>query len=105
VSVSDPRINPDGEKIAFVHSTVNHDEDKYNRHIWLVDTATGKLTQFTCRVGSDTYQRWSPEGDKLLFLSNGRQEDTAIHHQPQGGRGAADRGHCARALKIQSLAE
>lgn len=75
VFVSDPQISPDGKKIAFVHSKIDYDEDKYLRHIWLTDTETGKHTQFTSGPGSDTYPRWSPKGDKLLFLSNGRQPD------------------------------
>ncbi len=75
VFVSDPQISPNGSKIAFVHTTINHEENKYNRHIWLADTETGKQVQYTHGPGSDTYPRWSPKGDKLLFLSNGRQPD------------------------------
>jgi dipeptidyl aminopeptidase/acylaminoacyl peptidase len=73
--VSDPQISSDGSKIAFVLSEINHDEDKYMRHIWLAETSTGKLSQFTYGPGADTYPRWSPDGKKLLFLSNGRQPD------------------------------
>jgi dipeptidyl aminopeptidase/acylaminoacyl peptidase len=73
--VSDPQISPDGSKIAFVLSEINHDDDKYMRHIWLAETSTGKLSQFTYGPGADTYPRWSPDGKKLLFLSNGRQPD------------------------------
>ena len=73
--VSDPQINPDGSKIAFVLSTIDYEEDTYRRHIWLVDTETGEPRQFTYGPGADTYPRWSPEGEKLLFLSNGRQPD------------------------------
>ncbi len=72
--VSDPQINPDGSKIAFVLSTIDYEEDTYRRHIWLVDT-TGEPRQFTYGPGADTYPRWSPSGGKLLFLSNGRQPD------------------------------
>ena len=74
--VSDPQINPDGTKTAFVLSEIDYKEDKYHRHIWLAETETGKLTQFTHGPGSDTYPNWSPDGRKLLFLSNGRQTDT-----------------------------
>ncbi len=73
--VSDPQISSDGSKTAFVLSEINHDEDKYMRHIWLAETSTGKLSQFTYGPGADTYPRWSPDGEKLLFLSNGRQPD------------------------------
>lgn len=73
--VSDPRISPDGSKIAFVVSVINYDDNKYRRNIWLSDTETGELTQFTHGSGSDTGPRWSPDGTKLLFLSNGRVKD------------------------------
>ncbi|TRO52456.1 S9 family peptidase [Candidatus Bathyarchaeota archaeon] len=73
--VSDPQISPDGSRIAFVYSEIDHEEDKYLRHIWFAETSTGKLTQFTYGPGADTYPRWSPDGKKLLFLSNGRQPD------------------------------
>lgn len=74
--VSDPQISPDGPRIAFVLSEINHEEDKYERHLWIADTKTGGLTQFTHGPGSDTYPRWSSDGETLLFLSNGRQPDT-----------------------------
>lgn len=73
--VSDPQISPDGEKVAFVLSTINHKEDRYDRHIWLADTGSGKATQFTHGIGRDTYPRWSPDGRSLLFLSSGRDPD------------------------------
>ncbi|MFH2110199.1 MAG: S9 family peptidase [Candidatus Bathyarchaeota archaeon] len=73
--LSDPQMRPDGSRIAFVVSTINHDEDRYERHIWMADTETGELTQFTGGPGSDTGPRWSPDGTKLLFLSRGREPE------------------------------
>jgi dipeptidyl aminopeptidase/acylaminoacyl peptidase len=73
--VSDPQISPDSSKIVFVLSEIDYDEDKYLRHLWIADTDSDKLTQFTYGPGADTYPRWSPDGKSLLFLSNGRQPD------------------------------
>ena len=71
--VSDPQVSPDGEKIAFVLSKINYEEDAYERHIWMIDRASGEMTQFTYGPGRDNYPRWSPDGRWLLFLSRGRQ--------------------------------
>jgi dipeptidyl aminopeptidase/acylaminoacyl peptidase len=73
--VSDPQISPDGSMIAFVLSAVNHKEDRYERHLWMAETGTGALHQFTRGAGSDTSPRWSPDGSKLLFLSRGREPE------------------------------
>ncbi len=70
--VSDPQVSPDGEKIAFVLSKINYEEDAYERHIWMIDRASGEMTQFTYGPGRDNYPRWSPDGRWLLFISSGR---------------------------------
>jgi len=76
--VSDPQMSPDGSKVAFVLSTINHGEDAYERHIWMADAGTGGLTQFTGGPGADTNPRWSPDGSKLFFTSRGREPDKKI---------------------------
>ena len=85
--VSDPQVSPDGEKIAFVLSTVNHEKDAYDRHIWMADVSTGEISQFTHGPGSDTYPRWSPDGRRLLFLSRGREPEkrTQLYVRPRTG--------------------
>jgi dipeptidyl aminopeptidase/acylaminoacyl peptidase len=73
--VSDPQISPDGDKIAFVLSAIDYEEDSYDRHIWMADRASGATEQFTYGGGRDTYPRWSLDGGQLLFLSSGRAPD------------------------------
>ena len=73
--VSDPQMSPDGSHVAFVLSTVNHEKDRYDRHIWMAETDTGTLYQFTYGQGADTTPKWSPDGSRLLFLSRGREPD------------------------------
>jgi dipeptidyl aminopeptidase/acylaminoacyl peptidase len=41
----------------------------------MADTATGKVGQFTYGPNADTYPRWSPDGERLLFLSKGRKPE------------------------------
>ena len=73
--VSDPQISPDGSKIAFVVSVIDYEENKYKRSLWLADTESGELSQFTHGSGSDNNPRWSPDGMKLLFIAIGRETD------------------------------
>ncbi|MGD2200879.1 MAG: hypothetical protein PVJ38_04510, partial [Candidatus Bathyarchaeota archaeon] len=73
VFVSDPQISPDGDKVAFVHTKVDYENDGYIKHIWIWDRETGKAQQFTSGTGNDSNPRWSPDGEKLLFLSSKRQ--------------------------------
>src|SRR5579883_2667548 len=37
--LSDARISPGGERVAFVHTTLDEAEDDYRSQIWLADTA------------------------------------------------------------------
>jgi len=76
VFISDPQMSPDGSKVAYVHTTIDYEENDYVKHIWLHDVATGRDTQFTSGPGKDSNPRWSPSGEKLLFLSSGRQPES-----------------------------
>ena len=73
--VSDPQVSPDGKNIAYVHTNINYDKDGYEKHIWMIDTASGEKKQFTHGESKDTYPRWSPDGKLLMFLSGGRQPE------------------------------
>ncbi len=75
VFISDPQISTDGLKTAYVHTTIDYEENDYVKHIWIHDNRTGMDTQFTYGNGRDTYPRWSPDGEKLLFLSKGREPE------------------------------
>ncbi len=85
--VSDPQVSPDGGRVAFVLSEINYERDAYDRHVWVAETATGRHEQFTFGEGSDAYPRWSPDGGRLLLLSNGRQPDkkTQLYVIPVAG--------------------
>ncbi len=69
---SDPRLNPDGERIAFLVTQMDLEEDRYLRRIWLWDGSSARpLTSGP----ADTSPRWSPDGKKLAFLRKVDAED------------------------------
>ncbi len=67
--ISDPQVSPDGQRVAFVVTTLSEEQDEYLANIWLVDTAGGAPRRFTTGPGRDTTPRWSPEGTRLAFVS------------------------------------
>jgi dipeptidyl aminopeptidase/acylaminoacyl peptidase len=66
--LSDPQLSPDAKWIAYTVSTPDLDANHSVRDIWLVPTTGGEPRQLT-RGGSDTRPRWSPDGQKLAFIS------------------------------------
>lgn len=70
VRASEPRISPDGERVAFVR-TVPRDDERYEATIHTVALAGGEPRRFALAEGVDSEPRWSPSGDRLAFVSEG----------------------------------
>jgi dipeptidyl aminopeptidase/acylaminoacyl peptidase len=67
--VSEPQIHPDGQRIAFVVTTLSEAGDEYLSTIWVVGVDGGPPRQFTRGPRRDTAPRWSPDGRWLAFVS------------------------------------
>lgn len=64
---SDPRLSPDGLHTAYVVSSPNLEDDRYDRIVWVDDTP------LTSGPGGSS-PRWSPDGTRLAFLHS--QDDS-----------------------------
>ncbi|MDQ3411641.1 MAG: hypothetical protein M3509_05925, partial [Chloroflexota bacterium] len=68
--VSDPRLSPDGSRVAYVVTTLDKDADDYFAAIWLVPRQVGEAIKLTAGTARDTTPRWSPDGSAIAFVSN-----------------------------------
>jgi dipeptidyl aminopeptidase/acylaminoacyl peptidase len=72
--VSDPRISPDGSQIVYTRRWVDQKSDRWSSALWVMD-ADGSRHRFL-QAGSNA--RWSPSGDRILFLAGGDNDKPQI---------------------------
>ena len=77
ISVSSPKISPDGSKVAFVTTKVNREDDTYDSRIWIMDLHLRKPVYVTDGP-LDYSPSWSNNGEYLAFLR--RVKDTVELH-------------------------
>jgi dipeptidyl aminopeptidase/acylaminoacyl peptidase len=91
--VADPQISPDGKTILFVEKHVGG-KNEYETNLWVV-AADGTGTkpaaeprQFTSGK-RDGHGRWSPDGEKIAFISGREKEKPQIYLMALTGGEAA----------------
>jgi dipeptidyl aminopeptidase/acylaminoacyl peptidase len=70
--VSDPRVSPDGKRVAFVIGDVSLDANKAINQIYVVGTDGSGLKQITNNPTSSSSPRWSPDGKRIAYISGGQ---------------------------------
>jgi dipeptidyl aminopeptidase/acylaminoacyl peptidase len=71
VNAGDPRLHPDGRRVAYVVTGADEESNEYRSAIWVAPVdGSSEPVQFTSGERRDTTPRWSPDGTRLAFASN-----------------------------------
>ncbi len=66
--VADPRISPDGARVAFTRVAVDTATDTYRTSLWIVDADGSGAPRALTSGPRDLQPRWSPDGRSLAFV-------------------------------------
>lgn len=68
--ISDPQISPDGQSILYVRNSMDIYSDGMMSQIWMTNIDGSNNRPITEGNARNSSPRWSPDGKKVLFLSN-----------------------------------
>ena len=74
VLISNPLLSPLGDKLLFLASKADLDNDRYRSRVWIADVQEGKAEALT-EGPSDTCPKWRPDGKAFSFLSRRTLKD------------------------------
>jgi dipeptidyl aminopeptidase/acylaminoacyl peptidase len=81
---ADPRLSPDGSRVAFVVTSVDREADENRSSIWTVEVDGSEPVQLT-RGLNDSQPRWAPDGVDLAFLRREKDKPPQVWVLPAGG--------------------
>lgn len=68
--VSDPQISPNGNWVVYRRMTFDIMKDKVSGNLWMIKADGSKHQKLTSREVNESNPRWSPQGDRLAFVSS-----------------------------------
>lgn len=84
VSVTDPKISPDGKRAVFVQTKMDEVENTYHSHVHHVSLETGESVPWTYGQNRNSQPAWSADGRHIAFLSD-RNDKNQVYVLPAGG--------------------
>jgi dipeptidyl aminopeptidase/acylaminoacyl peptidase len=92
-SVSDPKLSPNGKEAVYVLTEMDQEKNDYISNLYLIDIDTGKSIQWTFGKNRNSSPRWSPDGEKVVFVSN-RSDHSQLFLISRGGGEARQLTFC-----------
>nr|MBA2470082.1 PD40 domain-containing protein [Chloroflexia bacterium] len=81
----DPRVSPDGSRVAVAVQHIDRDANEYRAALWLFPLDGSSGVQLTSGRWNDGSPRWSPDGEWLAFTSKRESEKPQIWLLPTRG--------------------
>jgi dipeptidyl aminopeptidase/acylaminoacyl peptidase len=72
----DARISPEGRRVAFVLTSWDRQNDRFNSDIWLAYDTREPAIKLTSHPKRDDHPRWAPDARRIAFLSERTAEAT-----------------------------
>ncbi|MEA5445128.1 S9 family peptidase [Gammaproteobacteria bacterium AB-CW1] len=82
---ADARLSPDGERLIYVRTEVDREQDRYRTSLWIKHLEQGRHRPLTTHEANDRNPRWSPDGERIAFLSGRRDNGQIWVIDMQGG--------------------
>jgi dipeptidyl aminopeptidase/acylaminoacyl peptidase len=67
---SDPQVSPDGKQVVYVRNLADVMKDKPRSHLWVINVDGGQHRPLTSGDANESSPRWSPDGRRLLYVSD-----------------------------------
>ena len=68
--VNDPQISPDGQSIVYGRGGMNIMKDRRQSRLWIIHADGSGNRKLTSREVAESQARWSPDGNRLAFVSS-----------------------------------
>ncbi|GAB4551894.1 MAG: S9 family peptidase [Phycisphaerales bacterium] len=88
----DPRISPDGERVVYTRLGYDVLTDRATSDLWIINADGTGHQPLVVRESGSSQPRWSPDGDRVAFVStfDGRSQ-IFVHHLDSGRTGPITR--------------
>ena len=67
---SDPQISPEGKRVVYVRNFADIMTDGRYSNLWIINRDGSNHRPLTTGHRNDRSPRWSPDGTKLIYVSN-----------------------------------
>ena len=68
--VSDPQISPDASQIIYRRNGFDIMKDRSRGNLWILNTDGSSHRKLTSREVNESNARWSPDGNRIAFVSS-----------------------------------
>jgi dipeptidyl aminopeptidase/acylaminoacyl peptidase len=87
--ISEPRVSPDGTKVAFTVRVTDLEANRGRTDVWLAATDGSWTRRLTGHEASDSQGRWAPDGKSLYFVSTRSGSSQVFRLSLEGGEAEA----------------